>query len=61
MKDKNGNILKVGNWVADAKGEEWHIQNISGVTFLVQSDKDKILKTKVLSKVDLSEYAIIAK
>ena len=57
-KDQHGNIIKEGDRLKDSKGEVWHIRNISGVAFLTQSDKNKIVKTKVFSKIDTKLYEI---
>jgi len=57
-KDKDGKIIKVGDTLVDRKGAEWKLQNISGVTMLTQSDRNKIQKTVVWSKVAEGEWRI---
>ena len=59
MKDKNGTILKIGDTVKyrPTKYEEYtmKIENIGGVTMLVEYEKQRRVKTLVFNKADLKE------
>jgi len=55
MKDSNGTILKIGDYVTDAKGVTWQLNNIGGVSMMVLKDKGRIIKTVVLRKAHLEE------
>jgi len=60
VKDKNGVFLSIGNRVKDAKGKEWKLDNIGGVSMLVYPVVGAVKKTQVLSKVDFKEYEKVA-
>ena len=57
-KDVNGEIIKVGDTLVDRKGEEWKLQNISGVTMITQSNDYKIKKSVVWNEVSDGEWMI---
>lgn len=66
-KDKNDEILKVGDKLKHIKGEIRQIVNVCGVCVLAlkkdnekPSTPDNILETKVFKKVDLSEWEKVA-
>ena len=56
-KDRNGNIIKVGDTLLHKKLGKAKIENIKGVTVLVfRRDDNSIKKTIMFSKVDLAEW-----
>lgn len=61
MKDRNGNILKIGNKLKNKKGDIGTIQNIGGVTMLIHKHENgEIKQSIVFNKVDLSQMELVA-
>ncbi len=60
IKDKNGNILAIGNKLIDDKGKEWKLENIVGVPMLVTPVTGKRKKTIAIKKVDFTKYEKVA-
>jgi len=52
-KDKNGNILKIGDKLKNTKGEVARIENICGVTRLVSRKNGRVVQTMRLNDVNL--------
>lgn len=50
VKDKHGAILKIGDYVQNAKKEKAQLQNVGGVSILKYANKGVILR-----KVDFTE------
>lgn len=58
-KDKNGDVVKVGDTLKDGKGIVGHIENIAGCCFLVfRGLNAAINKTIIFTKVDLSKWEL---
>ena len=59
MKDKNQNILKVGDTI-QSKGKVGKLENLTGVTLLVfRRNNGMIESTVVLRKVDLKLWELV--